>query len=386
MTSDEFAKKCRLLKRVTRSGVQSFNAQEMGTGRVVMAHCLVGGTAATYDLVARVQCLPAADRARVIESADVDGTTWVVTEVLPGFSSFEAWLDERVAPGAPTPPAQPALSPQRDRTTAPAAAPTPSADATGEFTRFFKQPSAEPPPSPANPGSRVPASPPATRESPSAAPAKEPGEFTRMFGPGPSAAAPTDRPLAGPPPGAPRVADRPNDQTPGDFTSFFQSPPPDVVTDVPLDASAHLPISALPAIDWSSPASSPGADGRSTQKPPESAAPLVPSMRAAPLAQPGTPGLGTAVFGLPQPPAAVDSPVPVATGGPSAFTQVIAGGLPAGPAPSAPPAGGAPPPPAPTASAAPAARRSLVPLVVALNAIALAAIALVLYFMLRPAR
>ena len=383
MTSDDFAKKWRLLKRVTRNGVQSFNAQEMRTGRVVMAHCLVGGTTATYDLLARVACLPAADRARVIESTDVDGTSWVVTEVLPGFSSFESWLDERVAPGAPTPPAQPAPLPQPDRTSAPGATGTPPADAPGEFTRFFKPASAQSTAAPATTGRGAPSAPAAGDHLRSGAPPKEPGEFTRMFGPGPSAAEPTDPPPAGPPPGAPRVSDGADERTPGDFTSFFQPLPPDAVADGSLHPPARPPASALPAIDWSAPDPRAGQDGRNSPMLPEPAALHVPPMQAAPPAQPGTPGLGTAVFGLPQVPASVDSPLPVGTGSPSPYTQVIAGRPPAGPSRPEQSAGGTALPLQP-AQPALAGRRSLVPLVVALNAVALAAIALVLYFILRP--
>ena len=383
MTSDAFAKKWRLLKRITRSGVQSFNAQEMGTGRVVMAHCLVGETTATYDLLARVACLPAADRARVIESTEVDGTAWVVTEVLPGFSSFESWLDERVAPGAPTPPVQPAPPPQPGRTSGPGATGTPPADAPGEFTRFFKPASAEATRSPATTGRGAPSAPAARDHVQSGAPPQEPGEFTRMFGPGPSAAEPTDAPPAGPPPGAPGVGDGDNEPTPGAFTSFFQPPPPDAGAGASLDPSAHPPASALPAIDWSAPDPRAGRDGRSSPLLPEPVGLHVPPTQATAPAQPGTPGLGTAVFGLPQAPASVDAPLPLATGSPSPYTQVIAGRPAAGSSQPAPSAGGTalPPPPAQPALAG---RRSLVPLVVALNAVALAAIALVLYFILRP--
>ena len=383
MTSDDFAKKWRLLKRITRSGVQSFNAQEMGTGRVVMAHCLVGGTTATYDLLARVACLPAADRARVIESTDVDGTAWVVTEALPGFSSLESWLDERVAPGSATPPARPAFPPQPDRTPAPAATAAPPADAPGEFTRFFKPASAESARPPATAGGGAPSGPAATNPSRSGTPPNEPGEFTRMFGPGPSAAQPTDPPPAVPAPGAPRVGEGGDAPPPGDFTSFFQPPPPDAVADASLDPSARPPASVLPAIDWSAPDPRAVQGGRNSPMLPEPAPLHVPPMQATPPAQPGTPGLGTAVFGLPQAPASVESPLPVAPGSPSPYTQVIAGRPPGGPSrPEQAAAGTAPP--LPPAQPALAGRRSLVPLVVALNAVALAAIALVLYFILRP--
>src|SRR5215212_6363894 len=93
MTSAEFSSRYKLLKRITEQGVRSYNAQQTATARVVMVHFLDGGpTDANQELLRMVQRLERVDKAKVLETMDVDGTTVLVTEFLAGSRTLEEWL------------------------------------------------------------------------------------------------------------------------------------------------------------------------------------------------------------------------------------------------------------------------------------------------------
>jgi len=116
-----FDDRYRLLKCVALGGgMRTHNAQEKATGRPVMVHIV---DAPDSDVVERlreqVHLLPSADRSRIVEMAETPNGFVVVSEFLPGLTTFPEWIASH-AP-APTPPPAAAAPP-------PAPAPTPAAD------------------------------------------------------------------------------------------------------------------------------------------------------------------------------------------------------------------------------------------------------------------
>src|SRR5512135_3175733 len=96
----DFYRKYELIDPLPGEGSRSFRAKENSTGREVAVHLLVGGhTPVNEALLARVQALPAASAAKLIEVGDNQGTPYVVT-VAPTFQHLEQWLkDEETAGG-----------------------------------------------------------------------------------------------------------------------------------------------------------------------------------------------------------------------------------------------------------------------------------------------
>jgi len=291
-----FDDRYRLLKCVAfGGGMRTHNAQEKSTGRPVMVHIV---DAPDPDVVERlrdqVNALPPAERSRIVELAATPNGFAVVSEFLPGLTTFPEWVAARVpaptparAEPAPVPandpvptPAEPAAEPadpaSRPTELMPAGAeavppeltrsfvigriessrggPTEGVQPPGEFTRLFEGPAdaadvvagppapAPPPPAPnaapiAPPAPPVMASPPPPREAPPLAP----GEFTALFRPmgAPVSRDPTPSPLVGgaaPPPARPSAP------------SFGASPSAAFAAPVPPTREPHSALGAYTSV------------------------------------------------------------------------------------------------------------------------------------------
>jgi hypothetical protein len=470
-----FDDRYRLLKCVALGGgMRTHNAQEKGTGRPVMVHIV---DEPDSDVVERlrdqVNALPPADRSRIVEMAATPNGFAVVSEFLPGLTTFPEWVAARTpastpAPDEPAPtpvtaaaptPIEPAPAPEdpasRPTELVPAApappeltqsfaigrvesshgGPAKGVQPPGEFTRLFQglpekterapgpapaTPVAAPPPPPPpapvaaapaptppppapnaapvqRPTAPVMASPPPAREAPPLAP----GEFTALFRPmgAPVPREPAPSPLMG---GAPPPSARPAAPSFGASPSAFAppAPPPAGHPESALGAYAAVPDPAsarrfpppppasgppplAPRLGSASPLSGPPASSPAAETSHlggAASSPLIGGGAMAPLPPVipppvfATPGAGAA--GVPQSPLSGRSTAPA---GPSDYTMLIRQSeTPAPPAPKAAQVG-APAPPV-------AAKRSIpLGLVIALNVVLVLAIALVLYFMFRPA-
>lgn len=175
--SNDFNARYRLLKCVAvENGLRTHNAQEMETGRVVMVHIAdAAGPEDVEQLGRQLDSLREQDRNKVLETATLASGFAVVTEFLPGFSSFPSWIAERTVqaphtdvqaePGPGDLAADGPQAPIMSELAASGVPPTP-----GSFTGMF------------GPGI-------AQTESPEPADKEGPGEFTRLFAP-PATAAP----------------------------------------------------------------------------------------------------------------------------------------------------------------------------------------------------
>ena len=431
----------RLLKCVALGGgIRTHNAQDTSTGRPVMVHILDGAESEAVErLRGQVGALPAADRSRILDVSPTDGGLVIVSEILSGLTSFQDWLDARVPaptpaakpptaqqPAAPPvsseppehPPAQPTESFVVGRVESSHSAPTKGVQVPGEFTQLFQP--VEPPaplappsapktatspvagPTAARPAAAPPISPPPSPKPPPAKPAPtpaappaalKPGEFTSLFRP--VAAPPPQQMEASPLMGGPSRPSQPPSAAPlrpaappptpfgGSSSSVFAAPPP------PAAPPPAPPGPALGALG--SPLGQPA-----PSMPLGAPSPTAPSPSASPLLG-GTP-LGASAgsnASLPQviPPPVFSNPG-AGAGGPGSPRSPLADQRAAGPSDytmlirqSATP----PPPVAKPAAPAPAAsptepRRSIpLGLIIALNVVLLLAIALVLYFVFRPA-
>src|SRR4051812_45054598 len=98
-----FDDRYRLLKCVALGGgMRTHNAQEKTTGRPVMVHIV---DAPDPDVVERlreqVHALPPAERSRIVEMAETPNGFAVVSEFLPGLTTFPEWLAARAPAPAP---------------------------------------------------------------------------------------------------------------------------------------------------------------------------------------------------------------------------------------------------------------------------------------------
>jgi len=135
MTADEFRARYALLDQVAEGGVRTFHAITP-TGGVALVHFVDGGvTPENLALLSQLERLQPERRAHVREVTAVDGGITVVTDLLPGFRSLAAWLRGETADSvasspaatepsgaAPAPPA-PAQAPPHLSAEPPAAAP-----------------------------------------------------------------------------------------------------------------------------------------------------------------------------------------------------------------------------------------------------------------------
>jgi hypothetical protein len=321
MTSDEFVSKYKLLKQITSEGGRSHTAVERASGRHVLAHYLDQASGlAGESLADLLATLSASDRSRILEVATVDDSLVVVTEVLEDFKSFSTWLRSHGS-ALPSP--------------VPAAEPPFGNAAGGDFTHLFRTstegestrpPAPEPPPRP-----QLDEGPETARL---AAPAA--GGFTELFrqaGAGPARAEP-----------------------PGEST----------IPPVPLVSVRMAPLSPQTARPLASPPARPpvpaprlGGNFGGPSQVPVAAPPIATPRLDAPDAAPRS------------------GPPPSGWGGPSDFTRIL------NRSPEPDTADGndrvAPPPVGPAA-----ARKSmLVPLLLALNLIAIVAVGLIVYFALK---
>jgi len=124
-----FDDRYRLLKCVALGGgMRTHNAQEKATGRPVMVHIVDDPDPEVVErLRDQVNTLPPAERSRIIEMAATPNGFAVVSEFLPGLTTFPDWVASRAPASAPTP-AEPAPADDPAPPPAePAAAPTDAA-------------------------------------------------------------------------------------------------------------------------------------------------------------------------------------------------------------------------------------------------------------------
>lgn len=375
LTSTEFITRYNLLKPLAEGSIRSLSAAAAATGDVVMVHYLIGSSEENDAILDALDRLAPADRKQVVEGFVIESNHVVVTRFLSGFTSLGDWLSDHIAP--PTTGIRTAPEATAAATLETPAAPQErvvvegGAKDSGEFTRLFGAPQFAAPqvtapqvtapqvtaPQVTAPQATAPKAAAPQPAAPKPAATSEPGEFTRLFGgyqaratpapanqaPATPAPAPVAPPAPLPPPAIPP------------FPTAASSPPP----------PPPPPAPARPAIRTPSVVPVPGAAPIDPQPP----APLPP-----PLAQ--------------TPPPAAPAPLQGASAQ-SEYTRLIASATPvASPVASGSAAPAAPSqptaPPAPAATPADASKRpSYLPLIVTLNIVVLAAIALVLYFVLR---
>jgi len=420
MTSTEFARRYRLLKNVANRGARSFLAQQVDLGRMVMVHYLDSESPQQrVATLGRLNALTRPARDKLLEIADVDGSPVAVTLFITSFTDFATWLDSvSSAVATPVVTAQPPLvSAPPPVASAPPPRSVPVPQPAGDFTLMFgkleapppsaapavpelaSQPRAEPswPPVAPSPAAEMTPPPiPSFAESiPPAAPNESASNFTAIFGAYAAAPAKRDLPQSLPPlPETGRqnrvmapVAPAPEmESSPSPSPALPEAPPPGEFTQLFQRLSPSAPPSAptngtVPPSVFDSPRSVDAVRHADAGH-----APAVPDVMS---------GFGGAPLGL-RPPAFGDSPSTPpspaggnimsrvgADAGPSEFTRMLAPIV----LPSAPAAASAPPVAAKSDAPAepPAVRpkKSMVPLIVALNVVVLLTIAIVAYFVLR---
>lgn len=270
--------KYELSHALAESSFRSFHARHTVTGRQLMVHFLTGGSANGRSLAEVMAGLNAERQAQLLDAGDHEGTSYLVTVPIDGFTTLQAWLGEPgggagstvtmevprpktapppqsaalETPGLKTGPPPVTLETPRPRTASPPVTETsrpktgsPPQPSAGDFTQVFGS-------APAPPAEPAPAERPA-----------EAGSFTQMFGSPPVSAPPAKAPPGkAPPPGAPPVstgtfpgashappaADGPADG--GSFTQFFNQPG----GGAPPAPRPHAPPAPMP---YAPPAASP---------------------------------------------------------------------------------------------------------------------------------
>jgi hypothetical protein len=94
MLGDEFRAKYRLNKRLTQRPIRSYQAIDPD-GNEVMVHVLGVQPIKAQTLLALFEQLGPADKAKVVETIEVEGTQVVVTQVLEDFETLPGWLKDR---------------------------------------------------------------------------------------------------------------------------------------------------------------------------------------------------------------------------------------------------------------------------------------------------
>ena len=162
-----------LLEVLTEEEPSTFRARQVSSGRTVLLHRLSGGRSYP-DQVSLIRTVvqylrkgPTASRRLVLDMVEHEGAMYLVTEVLPGFRTFNQWLasemkgpEEVSADSLQVTAPSPAPSPERTADQSPIqpsdVKPQSSSDEAGEFTRMFQGPGVViPPPRPSDvaPGS-----------------------------------------------------------------------------------------------------------------------------------------------------------------------------------------------------------------------------------------
>jgi hypothetical protein len=407
-------------------GVKTFEAREIATGRPVKVHLFVqAGAPLQAALLKAVEHLPDEERQRIIDRGKHEGTPYLVTDRLADYPGLSEWVQAASRQAKPKKAAlETAGAWKLPQTPAPAVSPS---ALNQQFAELFT--TAERPVLPAD----TPAPPPVPPAS--APPAKQPGEFTRMFQ---APAVPSrDVPKADvPKPDVPKPdVPKPNAPPPGEFTRMFQAP-----AAAPGPLPAPLPTTTGPAdferlFEPSSPAGpmprSPVVQQPLAPQAPGHSGPNkvgeftrmfgkvdVPAAPPPPAATPAKePGEFTRMFQAPPgttptPPPTAQQPTPIAQplppapspslaspgafskpAGPGEYTrqfsapaQMTLGQTAASPTPmtpSAPPPFGTPPP----MSASPAQtapRKNNLPLIIGIAGIVLLAVLIVVFFAMRP--
>ena len=427
MTSTEFARRYRLLKNVANRGARSFLAQQVDLGRMVMVHYLDSETVQQrVATLRRLEALTRPARDKLLEIADVDGSPVAVTLFVSSFVDFTSWLDsvssapaKAVASAPPAPRSEPAPQPAGDFTRmfgklepppafSPSVATQPhTLDMPGEARLMAESrvaPNERPPVAPPMPVEAMPPMPPMPSfadNASSAAPSESGSGFTAIFGAFGGDSAKRDLPQGLPPlpeigghnrvmpPVAPPaeveaapVPALPEAPAPGEFTQLFQrlspSAPPSPTTNGTISAPSFESPRPVETVRH----------GDLGQAPP--AAPGVMSGFGGPPA-----GLRPPAFGGPASPPSFGS-APLSSGGgnimsrvgadagPSEFTRILSPiALPSAPAMSSAPAAAPKSEASPEPPAAAPQKKSMVPVIVALNVLVLLTIAIVAYFVLR---
>jgi len=315
-----FFKRYELSRLIAESNEsQSFRAVEVATGRTVMLHMLRAGQESLLAGIRSSMRDPDLKSAKqLIEVGEFAGSPYVVTGMLEPFTGLPDWIGtfpEEIPWPAPMPAAPPPPPP-------PPPPPTPPRPEAGEFTRFFGVKEAPPPA------------------------VSKPGEFTRWFGASSEPAPAPEKPpvqdeydrLFGEPPkpagiSSPRQPSSPGHES-GKFTRFFGSSLPAEAIDVEkeqerarqegLTASGPRPFQPAgeftrmfgPAdagrMEAAMAANPPPAPFSSSSTNPFGAGPTsppVPPLQSTPEEISG-PGDYSRVIG--PPPAAIDTPSPVA--------------------------------------------------------------------------
>src|SRR5450759_1227090 len=148
----EFLQKYQLIELLPGEGVRSYRARQTNTGRDVTVHLLLGGkTPENEAFLLRLRGLQPQSMAQLIEVGEHQGATFVVT-VAPPYQRLDEWLAEQDRAAAVArefgkagfwkrPEAgsltrrQPVKSPEPPVVAAPAPEP-------GEFTKQFQRPAA----------------------------------------------------------------------------------------------------------------------------------------------------------------------------------------------------------------------------------------------------
>jgi hypothetical protein len=366
VTGAEFASKYTVLKPLDQRAVRSFVAQEVTTRRAIMLHWLDQlGIPERSAMLARLDRLSGEARERVLGVETVDGMPVVVTRMILDFESFPKWLDRQV-PQAP----QEAAPPK------------------GGFTDLFVAGRGTPVAPTDSP--TVSWTPPAKAEpkaQPNAEPKAEPKISVRFREPGSGPSAPKPAPPPPPPmaPVPPPPAARPQVPAAGEFTQIFGAqhaepepappppsqyvaPPVQRVSGPPASATAALERVVLPPPPPPTPVVTPPSPSAPWSGPP----PVVPLPPASATPMPG-------VNFTPGPAAPVMPAQPVQ----SDFTRIIG----AANAPPAAPVSVSPLPPAPAPApalpAVPQLKKPVLPVAIGLGTLAISALVLVIYFILR---
>jgi hypothetical protein len=352
MTSAEFNDRYQLVRQVTEDGVRTFHAVA-SSGAVVMVHMLdASDLDGNRSIVGLLERLDPAEKPRIIEVTEVDGSPVIVTRFILEFSTLPGWLETHAtgpaaappaatprpaaggpsSPGAVPPPAvAPPASGERPAFESPLPAPPAPAGRDGarepsEFSLMFRaqRPDDLPPPAPSPGDAAQPADPPAAPSTPGPAVPEEDeaGEFTRMFraasdpasGPAPPPAAPPPQAAAPPPPasgtsvpplsstaapGAAEVADTASPLRadsppaagptgPGEFTRLFQAPTVPAPPPRQPQTPPAEPSAAADADSFTAMFRSPAASTPPPSPPPHQAPPAGPPP-GAPSARPAAP-------------------------------------------------------------------------------------------------
>ncbi|MCL5746237.1 MAG: hypothetical protein M1541_20290, partial [Acidobacteria bacterium] len=119
--------------------VKTYRARKLSSDETVWVHLLEPGrTAEHMALLDRLARLSAPATRMLLDAGEDGGVLYLVSSVLPGFTSLQGWMEGALNP-APAPPETLPVEP-------PPAEIEPAESAPGEFTRYFQAapPSAEP--------------------------------------------------------------------------------------------------------------------------------------------------------------------------------------------------------------------------------------------------